>query len=203
MNYSDIKDLALSYSDREDAEVSNRIDNFLRIVEARINRFLQVRKMASRVVLVTDENQEYYGLPNDFNGLRDIEIRASLDSTTRTTLKYLNPEQLNAVNEDYDGIYYAIIGDQLLIRPAQENKILELIYYQKVPALSSTDTTNWLSDDYPDAYVFGILVEISAFVKDVEATQMWEQRFSAALGAIENTDSRNRWSGVSLEMRNG
>ena len=202
MDYADVKSLALSYADRDDVEVSDRIDNFLVIVESRVNRFLQTRKMSSRVIMITDDDQEYYGLPSDFNGLRDIEMRDTLDSTCRTTLKYLAPEAMNAV-ETSDGVYYSIIGNQLLLRPAQENKILEVTYYQMLPAISDTNVSNWLSEDFPDAYVFGLLVEINAFVKDAEASLKWEQRFKDSLDQINSMDSRNRWSGTSLEVRVG
>jgi len=203
MEYNDIKELALSYADREDAEVTEKVDSFLRIVEARMNRFLRVRKMSSRAVLVTDEDQEYYGLPSDFNGLRDVVLRDTLDSKTRTTMQYLNPEQMNSITADHTGAYYAIIGNQLQIRPAQENKILEITYFQRIVELDSINTSNWMSEDYPDAYVFGLMVEISSFTKDAEAAVMWEQRFNAAMVAIETTDIKNRWSGTSLRMING
>ena len=203
MIYSEIKSLALSYADREDAEVSNKLDSFLRIVESRINRFLRVQKMSAIALISTIADQEYYALPPDFNGLRDIEISDSTTSDTKITLKYLNPEQMNNVTEDYTNIYYAIIGNRLQIKPAQENKILEIIYYQKLPELTSTDTENWLSQDFPDAYVFGLMVEISSFVKDMEAGVLWEQRFSDTLKAINLLDTKNRWSGTSLEIRSG
>lgn len=201
MNYEQIKSLVLSYADREDTEVSDRIDNFILIVESITNRFLRMREASSRVTLVTSEQQEYYGLPDDFNGLRDIEIRDTLSSTKRTTLKYLSPEQQNNITEE-NCVYYTLIGNQLQIRPAQDNKILEITYFQKVPNLA-TETSNWLSESYPDAYVFGLMVEISAFVKDSEAGTLWEARFKEVLNSIDNTNTRNNWSGTALEVRVG
>ena len=118
-------------------------------------------------------------------------------------MKYLNPELMNSVETDASGVYYTIIGDQLQIRPPQDNKILEVTYYQKLLELGEVNTENWLSQDYPDAYVFGLMVEISAFTKDVDSGQLWESRFVETLNSIDNQDIKNRWSGTPLEVRIG
>ena len=211
MNYTEIKELALNYADRQDLEVINNIDNFMRVVEARESKHIQVQKQSMRTRLLTSADQEYYGLPGDFNGLRDIEI-ANIDGTSRSTLAYLNPEQMNlATNTDQtisiEGEnaqgYYTIIANQVQIYPPVSDKLLEIVYYQKIPSLTSTETNNWLSDDNPDSYVFGILVEISSFVKDELAYKLWDTRFRQSLEEISKNDKDSRWSGTPLRVRIG
>ena len=209
MNYEDIIATALSYSDREsDAELPSKLDNFLRIVESRIDRVLKVQRMTVRTLITTVENQEYYGLPDDFAGLRDIEIRSQdedgVASKGRTTLKYLSPEQMNNLaNVGTSNIFYAIIANQLQLTPTQDDKVLELVYYRKLPNLTSADNTNWMSEDNPDSYIFGLMVEISAFVKNAESTALWDSRFKTSLAEIDFDDSITRWSGTAMQMRIG
>ena len=207
MNYNDIVELALSYADRQDLEVTSKMDSFLKIVEARINRVLTVRKMALRTQLIMVKDQEYYGLPSDFVGLRDIEIQNVDDANARTTLHYKSPEQMNEASRNrnsIDGIYYTIIADQLQVIPPQDGAILEIIYYQALPPLNNTSTQeNWLSLSNPDCYIFGLLVEISSFVKDVAAKELWDARFQQELASIVNDDAINRWSGTALQVRLG
>jgi hypothetical protein len=203
MNYSDIVVAALAYSDRQDSEVSNNMGHFIRVVETRVNRKLKVQSMTVRSATPTVAGQEYYGLPEDFAGIRDIELREEMLSQARDTLQFLTPEQMNQYsNNTGSKVYYTIIANQLQIMPAQEsNKVLEIIYYRKVPNLNSTDTENWLSTQNPDVYIFGILVEISAFTKDSEAAVLWEARFSVALDEIALDDAITRWSGPPLTVR--
>lgn len=205
MNYYDIKDMALSYADREDAEITSRIDNFLKIVEVRMNKELEMREMSARLRLRTSVAFEYYGLPADFRGIRNIKVRDSPTSTAEATLRYKNPEQMNAVSTNDDGIYYNIEGDQLRIKPKQDDKILEISYYQKVPALTSAtaSNTNWVSDSYPDCYIFGLLVEIHSFTKDKESAAMWDQRFKDSMNGMTSLDWATRWGGTPLEVRCG
>ena len=64
--------------------------------------------------------------------------------------------------------------------------------------MSTNLTTNWLYDSNPDAYVFGILVDINSFVKDAEASTLWDGRFQQAMSEITLNDAKSTWSGTSL-----
>ena len=212
MNYTEIVDLALSYADRSDTEVSSRMDAFLRIVEAKISRRLAVMNMSVRTLLATQEGQEFYTLPTDYAGLRDIEIREDISSSSRSTLQYLSPEQMNnfsSLNKVYGsgrgkGVYYTLVTNQIQIQPIQAGgKVLEIIYYRKVIPLSPIKAENWVSLSDPDLYVFGLLVEISSFTKDAGALQIWQQRFEETLEAVEVDDSDSRWAGTALQIRLG
>lgn len=209
MIYSEIIDTALDFADRlNDPEVSGRMNAFLRIVESKITRALQVQKMTSRTYLATLENYEYYTLPDDFNGIRDVELKDSLDAERRTTLQYLSPEQMNNAQSNRSlinaSIYYTIIADQIQICPPQPaDKILEIMYYKGVRPLSTSFNENWVSKFYPDAYIFGLLTQISAFTKDADALAIWKAQFEQVIAEIEDSDSKVRWSGTALQMRVG
>lgn len=201
MNYTEIIDMALGYADRTDTEVTSRMDSFLRIVESRTNRPLNTQKMVSRVSIESVTDQEYYGLPADFDGLRDIEV-SPVGGGKITTPKYHSPEQLNnREGVKFNDIAYAIIDDQLRIHPAQTEQFIQLVYYQNLPELSPGTPNNWLSDLYPDCYVFGLCVEINAFVKDAETANMWDARFKESVASIQSNDRDTRWSGTALQMR--
>ena len=202
MDYSEITSLALSYADRTDEEVTSRVDGFLRMVEAEISRNLKVMEMSVRAVLVTSEGQEYYGLPSDFGGIRDVELRDASFSNDIQTMQYLTPEQMNnAVFYPDAGHYYTIVANQLHVHPKTDQQIIEIVYYQRIPELTSSLPTNWVSDRDPDLYIYGLLVQISAFVKDGEAKAIWQDMFSGVMSRIESNDAKVRWSGTPMQMR--
>ena len=208
MNYIEIKALALSYADKSNAsEVVNNIDNFLRIVESKINRTLKTQKMQSSHQITTDINEEYYVLPDDFGGLVDIEIRAEDTSRTRYTLHYLSPEQMNQwMIIDDDGrykIYYNLILGKLHIMPPKDAQLLELVYYQRITALDAVNPENWISTIFPDLYVFGLLVEISSFLKDPNAASLWNERYLNVMTEVTADDTEVSTSGTSLQVKVG
>lgn len=212
MNYTEIVDLALAYADRpNDSEVTANVDNYILLVESRINRKLKVSDMSARSVVdltTTDPDQEYFQLPDDFGGLRDIEV--NVDGGSRRSATYVNPEQMNSLTSNQNisnastaKIYYSIVARQIQIFPAQQNGFLEIIYYQRIMNLNSTDPNNWISDEFPDVYIHGIVQEISAFVKDGDAFKIWKARFDEALDEIHVEDAENRWSGTPLTTKVG
>ena len=205
MDYDKIKTVAYAYADRSDVATTDRYDDFLRIVEAKVNRVLKTLKMTNRATLPTQEGKNYYGLPSDFEGIRDLQINDPEGESAVVTLQYLTPEQLNEeANSIYksDQTFYSIITNQLHIYPARQDNIIEMVYYKKVPQINDTTTTNWLSDENPDVYVFGVLVEIFAFVKDPESSMLWSSRYEQALGEIKNNDLDIRWNnGTPLRIR--
>lgn len=203
MNYTEIKQAAIDYSDRYDSDTSSIIDTMIKIVESRVNRALRTRKMTVRAQLTLSvADQRYIGLPSDFRGQRDIQVAATGGNHT---LRYINPEQMNGFsNVTTDLIYYTIINDQLQVTPPQDiGEIIEIIYYQEVSNLNSGAPNNWLSDGYSDCYIFGLMAEISAYAKDAEAFTIWDGRFEKTVGEIEFEDQKDRWSGTPMQVRVG
>lgn len=205
MLYTNIVDLALSYSDRQDDEVVSRIDLFLRIVESRINRRLSTLKMSTRVYTPLVLDEEYYDLPSDFLAVRGIKIVSGTSNTVRKTLNYVNPEQMGNIKANSGtGDYYTIISGRLHIHTAYDADYrIEIEYFQRLVPLTATVTSNWVSEFNPDCYVFGLMVEINSFVKDAAAKDLWDIRFKESLEEIDFQDSKSTWSGTALNTKVG
>lgn len=204
MTYDDVVSAALKYSMRTDEETASMMPMFMSIVESRINRRLDVKDMAYRSVLVLSSDKSYYGLPDGFLSMRDIQVQSELSSTDKVTAKYVAPEIMNAnIANGSDKLSYTIIADQIQIHPVADDQLLEIVYRKRVQNLSLTNQTNWLSNQSPDVYIFGLLVEISSFSKDADAAALWDGRMSASLSELQSDDDSSRWSGPSLEMELG
>ena len=201
MNYSEIVDLALGYADRQDTEVTSRVDLFIKVAEARINRTLMTLDMSCRAKTPMASTTEYYPLPSNYSVMRSIKVIDETNSASRVTLLQVNPEQMaNLVNNGETQFpCYTVISGNIQVQPFYDNThSLEIDYFKTIPPLSSSITTNWLSDSNPDTYVFGLLVEINSFVKDAEASTLWDGRFQQAMSEITLNDAKSTWSGTSL-----
>ena len=207
MNYTDIVAAAKAYADRIDAEVSDNIDVFILMAESKINRILKTRDQSTRAFITAVELQEFYPLPTDYAGMRNLQYNSEIptSSTSQThSYDYMTPVLFNERrNQPFGGkFYYTVIADQLQIFPALcPDQTLEMIYYQKVPNLNSESVTNWLSDNYPDIYISGIVSEIEFFVKNYEVGDAWQQRLNAALDELKSSDIEERWSGAPLLIK--
>jgi hypothetical protein len=207
MNYTEVKDTALSYIDRaSDQETLDNLDNFMRVVESRVNSKLLTKQMTAVSSTPIIDGVRFYALPDDFLSERSIAIANNDLLPTKRPLSYLAPEHMdirNANGVDIDA--YTIVGSNLQISSSQATtdgtKFIEIIYYKRILPLTTLNTTNWLSLRYPEVYIFGLMTEMNAFVKDADATQLWDTRFKEALDTIDLQEVRATWSGTPLIIR--
>ena len=205
MNYKEIVVAAQAYTDRYDEELTDSMAAFTRVVEAKINNALRTGEQSVRAQIWLMAGEEYYSLPCDFGGFRDVEILHEGQQHGRT-LVYLAPEQMNQVsrqnNSDRQGHnYYTVIAGQIQIAPPADNQVLEVVYYQRLPELVKDEDTNWLTSKNPDCYIFGLCTEIGAFAKDELSFATYQQRFNGALQDITMEDQITRWSGPALRTQ--
>ena len=174
---------------------------FTRVVEAKINNALRTGDQSVRSQIWLRTGEEYYGLPCDWGGARDVEILHEGQQHGRT-LVYLAPEEMNKLTRQHgEHNYYTIIAGQIQIAPPADHQILEIVYYQRLPELAEDEDTNWLTEKNPDAYIFGLCTEISAFAKDPMQFEVYKQRFNEAMIDITREDQITRWSGPALRTQ--
>lgn len=206
MNYKEIVSAAQSYTDRYDQELVDAMPAFTRVVEGKINNALRTGDQSVRAQIWLKRDEEYYSLPCDWGGARDVEILQEGKQHGRT-LVYLAPEEMNKVKRTRDSSvhgrhnYYTIIAGQIQIAPPTDNEVLEVVYYQRLPALTEESDSNWLTEKNPDAYIFGLCTEISAFAKDAAAFATYQDRFAGSLMDITMEDQITRWSGPALRVQ--
>jgi hypothetical protein len=201
MNYKDIVVASQAYTDRYDAEMAVTMPAFTKVVEAKINNALRTGDQSVRAQIWLRSGEEYYGLPCDWGGARDVEILHKGEQHGRT-LVYLAPEEMNKLTRQHgEHNYYTIIAGQIQVAPPADNQVLEVVYYQRLPELKEDEDTNWLTEKNPDAYIFGLCTEISAFAKDPMQFEVWKQRFNEAMIDITREDQVTRWSGPALRSQ--
>lgn len=203
LTYTDIVSAALDYADRaDDVDVVNRMSVFLRTVEARINRTLQTGRQTKRAHIYTTQDSTFYALPSDFAGMRNIVLKENTLQHGGIVLEYVTPEVMaQHINNELKTGVYTITACSLQIWPVLNSKVLEITYYQQVPPLTAEAPTNWLTIISPDAYIQGLLVEISSFAKDQEAVDIWDTRFKQTLVDMQFEDDIDRWSGPTPVVR--
>ena len=204
MNLKEITTAAQAYCDRYDEELVTSMPSFLKVVEGKINNALRTGDQSIRAQIYLERDNEYYGLPSDWGGARDVEILHQGEQHGRT-LTYLAPEEMNKLSRKNGGRnrhnYYTIIANQIQIAPPADNEILEIVYYQRLPALEKDTDTNWLTEKNPDAYIFGLCTEISAFAKDITSYETYKARFAESMIDITMEDQVQRWSGPALRVQ--
>lgn len=163
---------------------------------ARIRHPLAVARANASVV------QNYVPMPIDF-----ISVYQMMDQDTSVALSYITPDQSMTVQSEGwnpsttylpvlpayysptgNSIYYTIIGNTFRIIPAPGTEApttLDLWYFCKLPALSTTNATNWVLTSYPDLYLYGSLAHSAPYLKNDERIAIWDGIYQSILRDIE------------------
>ncbi len=184
---------------RTDSAFTNALPGFIQSAEGEMNRRLRVRQMVARATATI--NGEYELLPTGFMGVRSFE----LSSDPQYALEYITPDALTGLKGYYQStgkpLYYTVVGDEFQFLPEPgESYTGALSFWQKVPALSVSNTSNWLLESHPDAYVAGAKAYAYDWLQDDARSNKWTGIFSALLDSIQGDDAAQSY-GATLQSR--
>jgi hypothetical protein len=173
------------------SEVVAHLPAAIRLVEANVNRNVRVRPMMHRAT--ASLTGRFIALPGDFLAAAGLQLNTApfrrLDFRTAEALDALKPALASA------GLprWYTVVGGEIEVLPAPDAALeAELTYYQKLPALSDANPSNWLLAAHPDVYFHGTLAIAGPYVNDPRSTA-WAAMYDAALEELSLEDDRARF----------
>jgi hypothetical protein len=83
---------------------------------------------------------------------------------------------------DYDYTHWLVAPT-----PAS-NYTFEVLYYERVQPLDSTNQTNWFTQYAPQAMLYGTLLQAMPFLKNDERIQMWQTQYQLIIDTLKNED---------------
>lgn len=92
---------------------------------------------------------------------------------------------------------YKVKGTKTYLYPAVSAVVFPTTYYEGV---ALTGGTNWLLTAYPGAYLYGSLLQATAFVGDDPRVPLWQSAYAGILDRIKSDSRKSEWSGQALRM---
>ena len=81
----------------------------------------------------------------------------------------------------------------ILVAPTPSTAFnIEMTYSRRLAELSSSNATNWLTENAQDLLLYGCLMEASTFTKSREDYAIYTQRYKEAVEAVNNQARRRR-----------
>lgn len=150
--------------------------NATKMFEATANHRLRVRPMETSTLLTTTSGD--VALPADYLLWRTV---LWTDPSPYVELEYVHPAYLSSTETGTDGSnpqIFTIEGGTFKARPANDAvNGYEFHYYQKISTITGNDAnSNWLLDEYPNVYLFGVLVELAVLQRNVDMAQLEKAR---------------------------
>jgi hypothetical protein len=188
-NYSDLLSAVSGWLNRG-SDLDTRIPDFIKLAEAEFNRKLRTLEMeiTSTATLTGDA----IAVPTDFLGLRSIKI-------DNTALEYVAPSEI--YDNEATGSYptrYTVTDGQFVFRPAPSSGSVEIAYYGALPALTVSNTTNWLMTRWPDLYLFAVCAQAEFYVWNDPRVPLWKARAEEIMEQINRQTFSERHGGRRL-----
>ncbi len=193
MSLSDYAGLKASIADHlADDGLTDQIEDFIRIAEARHQREIRWREMVEREALTIDDR--YVSLPAGFLDLRNLRIL----STPVTVLEEVSLHEMNRRREEQTGKpkFFVLEGDEIEFDVSPDTSYSgEIRFYKVLTPLSDSNPTNALLDRAPDAYLYAALAASAPYLLNDERVRLWETLYAQARDGLNLAGQNNKRGG--------
>jgi len=196
--YSELKTAVANWLNRDD--LTSVIPDFIALTEADMDRKIRHWRMEERST--ADIDARYTQLPSGF--MEAVRFHLDFDERPIDLVTPVFMQKQRQSNSDTSGrpLYYSIIAGQIEVWPTPDAAYTgELYYYARTTPLDDSNTTNWILDYFPDAYLYGALVHSAPYLVDDQRTQVWASLYQNAIDGINSNNEKAKFGGSGLRMQ--
>ena len=218
--YAELKTAIQQYADNTETTFVANLPTFIKTVEERLLKSVDLTDFRKNADGAVQANNQYLAVPSDY--LASFSLSAKFDGTISgvsiTPKTFLLQKDVNFIQtytpapQDTTAsllqvgrpLYYAIFDkDNFILAPVPDDTYeMELHYFYRPQSLTAVgeNNTTWLSENAPNAMLFGSLVEATVYMKgEPDIMQMYNERFAESVARLkdyaearENSDAYRR-----------
>ena len=190
MTYDSLTSTVLQYLERSDAAVVAAIPTFITLCEFEIAQ--EIKTLGQLQVATSNMTASNPVLAKPARWRKTVSMTVNTGSATQPVLlrkfeylmnywpnSSLTGTPLYYADTDYQHWYFAPTPDQAYS--------FEVLYYERISPLSSTNQTNWLTQYAPNAMLYGTLLQAMPFLKN-DARAIFQQKYTEAITALKTED---------------
>jgi hypothetical protein len=190
MTYDSLFENIQSYLERSDDATIEKIPLFIMLAEQVIAS--QIKFLGNLTVNTSSmvANEAIIDKPARWH--KTVSMNVTIDGERRPVLlrkyEYLREYSPNGAEgvpkfyADYDYTHW-------LVAPTPDNAYdFEVLYYERVQPLDSSNQTNWFTIYAPQALLYGSLLQAMPYLKNDERMGMWQQQYDQIIGTLKSED---------------
>lgn len=188
--YAELKTAMADFLNRDD--LTAVIPTFISLAEAQIARDVRHWKQEKRVTTSVDER--YENLPNDWLEIKLVALTTGkmLQTVSMSEMAEMRAASGTAATPRY----VRLTADQIEFYPTPNAATdISMLYYARIPALSDTETTNWLLTDAPDVLLYGALMHSAPYLTDDARVPVWNSLYQAGVEKLNLESQKGRTAG--------
>jgi hypothetical protein len=190
MTYDSLTSTVLQYLERSDAAVVEAIPTFITLCEFEIAQ--EIKTLGQLTIADATMTPSNPVLAKPARWRKTVSMSVKNGTTMQPVLvrkfEYLKNywptvtqtgTPLFYADTDYEHWYLAPTPDQAYD--------FEVLYYERIAPLSSTNQTNWLTQYAPNAMLYGTLLQAMPFLKN-DSRAIFQQKYTEAIQALKTED---------------
>lgn len=191
MTYDSLVENIQSYLERSDAATINKIPLFIMLAEQTIASQIKFLGNLTVNTSTTVTGESVINKPARWH--KTVSMNITVDGKRQPVLlrkpEYLreywqDPTQTGTPKfyADYDYTHW-------LIAPTPDAEYpFEVLYYERLQPLDSSNQSNWFTQYAPQALLYGSLLQAMPFLKNDDRVQLWQTLYGQAMEILKAED---------------
>ena len=190
MTYDSLTSMVLQYLERQDTAVVNAIPTFISLAEFEIAQ--EIKTLGQLQVAESNMTMDNALLQKPARWRKTVSMSITVDGKKQPVYlrkyEYLKNYWPDDTQTDVPLYYADTDWDHWYLAPTPALAYpMEVLFYERISPLSSVNQTNWLTQNAPNAMLFGTLLQAMPFLKN-DARQIFQQKYTEALQALKTED---------------
>jgi len=191
MTYSSLVSDIQEYLERDDAQTVAQIPRFIMLAEQVIAS--QIKFLGNLTVNQSNMVASQAVIDKPARWHKTVSMNVTVDGS-RTPVLLRKYEYLREYAPDptVTGVpaYYADYDyTHWLVAPTPADAYdFEVLYYERVQPLDSSNQTNWFTIYAPQALLYGSLLQAMPYLKNDDRMGMWQQQYDLIINTLKNED---------------
>jgi hypothetical protein len=190
MTYDSLTSTVLQYLERRDQATINAIPTFITLAEFEIAE--QIKTLGQLQVVESAMSAGNANLQKPARWRKTVSMNVTVAGKRQPVLlrkyEYLKNYWPDSTQTDVPLYYADTDWDHWYLAPTPAQAYtFEVLYYERISPLSSTNQTNWLTQNAPNAMLFGTLLQAMPFLKN-DQRAIFQQKYTESLQALKGED---------------
>jgi hypothetical protein len=190
LTYDSLTSTVLQYLERRDKAVVDAIPTFITLAEFEIAQ--EIKTLGQLQIVESTMSAGDAVLQKPARWRKTVSMSVTVNGKKQPVFlrkyEYLKNYWPDETQTDVPRFYADTDWDHWYIAPTPDAAYdFEVLYYERIAPLSSTNQTNWITQNAPNAMLFGTLLQAMPFLKN-DQRQIFQQKYTEALQSLKTED---------------
>lgn len=191
MTYDSLVENIQSYLERTDAATLDKIPLFIMLAEQVIAA--EIKFLGNLTVNASTMTTGQNVIDKPARWHKTVSMNVTVAGERQPVLlrkyEYLREYWPNPTSTDVPKFYCDYDYTHWMVAPTPaQDYVFEVLYYERVQPLDSSNQTNWFTIYAPQALLYGSLLQAMPFLKNDDRVPMWQAQYTAIMQTLMTED---------------